>query len=61
MRFNDYHKQIVAALKLTPEQGRDLRTFMLRCFTGKVSPNACVALVKIELAKKADARSSTAA
>lgn len=53
MRFNDYHKQISAALKLSEEDSRRWRTFMIRCYSRKLSPNACLAVLKQELAKPA--------
>lgn len=48
MRFNDYHKQISAALQLDEEWSRRYRTFMIRCYTRSLSANACLTLLRLE-------------
>jgi hypothetical protein len=51
MRFNDYQRRVGAVLKLDDDQRRTLRPMMLKCFAKRLSMNACLALVKLELAK----------
>jgi hypothetical protein len=61
VRFNDYHKQICAALKLDEENQRHWRPFMLRCYSRKLLANACLALVRIEIERLAAAAKPTPA
>ena len=51
MRFNDYHKNVSAALKLNDDEARKWRTFMLRCFTRRLTVNACLTLTRMEVEK----------
>jgi hypothetical protein len=46
MRFNDYHKQVCATLKLDAEYSRRFRTFMIRCYTRGHSANMCLGLLQ---------------
>jgi hypothetical protein len=48
MRFNDYHKNISAALKLEEDVSRRFRTYMMRCYQRGLSANACLALLQQE-------------
>jgi hypothetical protein len=51
VRFNDVHKQLCAALSLDEEDSRKYRTFMLRHFSRARSPNAILALLRVQIAE----------
>jgi hypothetical protein len=53
VRFNDYHKLVCATLRLEKDQARELRSFLIRLHFRDISPNAAVALTKIEMERRA--------
>lgn len=53
MRFNDYHKNICAALKIDDhEERRDIRTFVLRLHGRGITVNAAVPITREELERR---------
>jgi hypothetical protein len=46
VRFNDYHKQICATLKLDEETARRFRTFCMRCYARSLSANMCLSMLQ---------------
>jgi hypothetical protein len=56
LRFNDVHKQICAGLRLSDETARELRPMMVRWWAQRYSPNAILALTKMELKRRDEQR-----
>ena len=52
MRFNDYHKNVCATLKLDRDASLDIRPFMLRLHSRGITVNAAVPITREEIERR---------